>query len=201
MKTIHIFLILAIILLSSCTSGVKSESAPPESIHADFGIHEIVLNNELPALLVDSLKANKILLNEEAHQVIVGYQLATEATGETLNISVNNVKLIRSSFLVGDTDKYYLIIAVKQPAGMSNADIQSTKARKQNVEIRFTVKGAVKWAEMTKKNTGKQLAFVINNQVYSMPLVNAEINEGIAMITGLSDEALAKSIAEALNAK
>lgn len=201
MKTIHIFLVLAIIFLSSCTSGVKSESASTESIHADFGIHEIVLNNELPASLVDSLKANKILLNEETHQVIVGYQLATEAKGETLNISVNNVKLIRSSFLVGDTDKYYLIIAVKQPAGMSNADIQSTKARKQNVEIRFSAKGAVKWAEMTKKNTGKQLAFVINNQVYSMPLVNAEINEGIAMITGLSDEALAKSIAEALNAK
>lgn len=201
MKTIHIFLVLTIILLSSCTSGVKSESVPTESIHADFGIHEIVLNNELPASLVDSLKANKILLNEEAHKVIVGYQLASDASAESLNITSNEVKLIRSSFLVGDTDKYYLIIAVKLPAGMSNADIQSTKARKQNVEIRFSAKGAVKWAEMTKKNTGKQLAFVINNQVYSMPEVKATINEGIAMITGLSDEALAKSIAESLNEK
>jgi len=61
------------------------------------------------------------------------------------------------------------------------------------------LEGAKKWADFTKQNIGKTIAFTIDNQVYSMPIINGEIKQGIAMITGLNSESIAKNISESLN--
>ncbi len=67
------------------------------------------------------------------------------------------------------------------------------------MEIYFNLKGAKEWADFTKQNIGKTIAFTIDNQIYSMPVINGEIKQGIAMITGLSNDTIAKNISEALN--
>jgi hypothetical protein len=38
-----------------------------------------------------------------------------------------------------------------------------------------------------------------DNQIYSMPMINGEIKQGIAMISGLNNESIAKNISESLN--
>jgi preprotein translocase subunit SecD len=43
------------------------------------------------------------------------------------------------------------------------------------------------------------VALVIDGEVYSLPYVNAEIRNGMAMITGLENEELAKKLADRLN--
>lgn len=83
---------------------------------------------------------------------------------------------------------------------MNNADIRKTFANGKNVDIEFNLKGARKWADMTKNNVGNTIAFVIDNQIYAIPKVNAEIKRGIAMIYGLESESIAKEISESLNA-
>jgi preprotein translocase subunit SecD len=43
------------------------------------------------------------------------------------------------------------------------------------------------------------VAFIIDNQIYTMPLINGEIRNGAALINGLENETIAKNISESLN--
>jgi preprotein translocase subunit SecD len=97
---------------------------------------------------------------------------------------------------------FYSSNFINPPFGLSfsNSDIQKTKAWNRNIEIHFNRNGAKKWAELTKNNIGKQIAIVIDNQIYNMPEINNAINGGVAQITGLKDESFAISISESLNA-
>ncbi|MDD4501160.1 MAG: hypothetical protein PHP15_12315, partial [Bacteroidales bacterium] len=79
------------------------------------------------------------------------------------------------------------------------SDLKTAKPDKDVVEITFNLKGARKWAEMTRNNIGKTIAITINDRVYALPTVMAEIREGRAMISGLENEETALKISEALN--
>ena len=78
-------------------------------------------------------------------------------------------------------------------------DIQTVTVQSSNREgsfdllITFSGNGAEKWAEMTKKNTGKSIAIVLDGKVVAAPKVMTQINEGRCRISGdlSKDEALA----------
>ena len=102
------------------------------------------------------------------------------------------------SITVIGSSNFDIIIAVKNNPTITNSDIQKTRNKGMMVEIHFNIEGARKWAEMTKDNIGKMVAFVIDEQVYSMPMINGEIRNGIAVIAGLENEEKAKKISESL---
>lgn len=52
------------------------------------------------------------------------------------------------------------------------------------VALEFTEEGKQLFAEATKQNIGKQIAIVLDDEVVSAPVVNAEITDGNAIITG-----------------
>jgi SecD/SecF fusion protein len=52
------------------------------------------------------------------------------------------------------------------------------------VTMSMNAEGASSWARITKENVGKQIAIVLDNYVYSAPVVNAEITGGRSSITG-----------------
>ncbi len=52
------------------------------------------------------------------------------------------------------------------------------------VSMRMNNEGADKWARLTKKNTGRAIAIVMDEHVYSAPMVNGEIPGGRSSITG-----------------
>lgn len=52
------------------------------------------------------------------------------------------------------------------------------------VSLEFTEEGRQLFAQATKENIGKQIAIVLDEEVVSAPVVNAEITDGNAMITG-----------------
>jgi len=52
------------------------------------------------------------------------------------------------------------------------------------VTMIMNIKGAQEWARITKENIGKQIAIVLDNQVYSAPVVQSEITGGNSSITG-----------------
>ena len=114
-------------------------------------------------------------------------------------LSKENFKLVKTIYTVDNEQKYDGIVALKTNPGIDNSDIKKTKCNGNMVEIYFNSKGAEKWAELTRKNIGNSVAFIIDNQIYSMPIVNGEIKNGIALINELENEAIAKSIAESLN--
>ena len=68
------------------------------------------------------------------------------------------------------------------------------------VQIDFTGEGAKIFGDLTKKNLGKPLAIVLDNQVVSAPVVQSAIVNGNAVISGSFTQEAAKNLAIQLNA-
>jgi protein-export membrane protein SecD len=72
--------------------------------------------------------------------------------------------------------------------------------REPNVALRFDDEGKKLFAEITRKNIGKQVAIFVDGSVVSSPNVSEAITGGEAVITGKFDIAEAKDLVRRLNA-
>lgn len=68
------------------------------------------------------------------------------------------------------------------------------------VALKMTDKGTSKWADLTSRNLGKNVAIVLDGMVISSPTVQAIMNDGRAQITGNYTVEEAKEFAALLNA-
>ncbi len=78
--------------------------------------------------------------------------------------------------------------------GNSISNVRSDKDKETGeyfISMNFDDEGTKKWAEITRKNIGKEIAMVLDDQVYFAPIVMAEIKGGKSMISGIfsKDEA------------
>ncbi len=71
---------------------------------------------------------------------------------------------------------------------------------KPNVSMQMNTVGARKWKELTAKNTGRSIAIILDNYVYSAPNVNGEIPNGSSSITGSFSIEQAQDLANVLKA-
>ncbi len=108
-----------------------------------------------------------------------------------------------------NAEDYYQLIALKVSTRNGRAPLggdKVTNARaefsnnKSNAEVTMTMngEGAKIWARLTKENIGKQIAIVLDNYVYSYPVVQAEIRGGRSSITGDFTIEEAKDLANVL---
>lgn len=67
------------------------------------------------------------------------------------------------------------------------------------VSLRFDTEGAKLFADLTKKNIGKQIAILLDGEIVSAPTVQAEIPNGQAVITGNYTLKEAKELVSRLN--
>ena len=68
------------------------------------------------------------------------------------------------------------------------------------VSLQMTTEGAKDWSRVTGQYVGRQLAIVLDNQVYSAPNINEPMNSGNAQITGGFSQSEADDLANILNA-
>ncbi len=66
------------------------------------------------------------------------------------------------------------------------------------VSMSMNAEGAGKWALITKENIGRQIAIVLDDYVYSYPVVNSEIRGGSSSISGHFSQEEAKDLANIL---
>lgn len=98
-----------------------------------------------------------------------------------------------------------LFIIPKQ-TNLTGADLQQAAVSfdqntgKPQVQLTFTGNGAKKFADITKRNVGKIVAIVLDNQVIEAPRVNEPIFGGNAVITGEFTIEQAKTLQIQLNA-
>lgn len=91
----------------------------------------------------------------------------------------------------GSTSDLY---ALRKPSGRNispdNSDIASVSVQSDEQQnnhdllISFTREGAAKWASLTGKNKGRNIAIVIDGKVYAAPTVREEILGGKCAISG-----------------
>lgn len=71
---------------------------------------------------------------------------------------------------------------------------------KPQVQIDFTPQGTKYFASITKRNVGKVVAIALDNEIVSAPVVQQEIPNGNAIISGEFTSDIAKNLSIALNA-
>lgn len=69
-----------------------------------------------------------------------------------------------------------------------------------DVSVTMTQLAGFEWEKITRSNIGKAIAIVIDDQVYSYPIVNSEISGGVAVISGNFTMREAKDFANILKA-
>jgi SecD/SecF fusion protein len=96
------------------------------------------------------------------------------------------------------------LFALKEPGqgspGPGQNDIVGVSARQDdrndswNILIDFSREGTEKWASLTGKNVGREIAIVIDGMVYAAPKVNMKIEQGKCLISGNFTEGEAKGL-------
>jgi len=195
MKTIQNLAIVILIILSSCQAGKKTKSQK-----ISFGIFETVPAEEIPDSLIESLKIPDIQIEKNTQSPIIGYVRNRMQSMDQGVYSKSNFKLVKMMMPVDKKRLFYAVVAIKPIPAIVNSDIKRTKNNGNTVEIFFNFAGSKKWAELTKINIGNRLAFVIDNDLYSLPLINGEIRNGMALIGGLENKLTAKELSDELNA-
>ncbi len=81
----------------------------------------------------------------------------------------------------------------------ANADfVQQGGRSEQQVSMTMNAEGAKAWARLTKDNIGKSVAIILDDMVYSAPVVNQEITGGRSQISGNFTPEEAKDLANVL---
>lgn len=155
-------------------------------------------NNPLFAVLYPSVDNDK-KLTEGAVIGIAQYKDTAEVNKylnfkQVKSVFPNNLRFLWTYKPIKETNVFQLIaIRVTSRDGKAPLDGGAiTSARKEfgstnnkaEVSMSMNPEGSKTWARLTRDNVGKQIAIVLDNYVYSFPVVNQEIKGGNSSISG-----------------
>ncbi len=104
------------------------------------------------------------------------------------------------------TESAIVTLANTKTVGISGSDLTrasvsfSSQTGEAEVALEFSAAGAKKFADVTRRLTGKPLAIFLDDFSVSAPVVSGEIPDGRAVITGNFNSDTAKTLAVQLNA-
>ncbi len=127
-----------------------------------------------------------------------GYDLVLESVDEQKRLAKQPsvIYVLKSSAEVKGTD----VDGASMEIGSTDSS-NPQMAGKPYISLNFTRTGARKFSNVTGDNTGERLAIVVDNAVYSAPVIQDRIPDGKATITGIFTTEAAKSLAILLNNK
>jgi len=154
----------------------------------------------------------------------VSIDQAKDIIGTTAQLSFWEKSTSSSAVLLNSSEEYFNFVAtesaqaaypptVLQTLGtyphetnLNGLDLEETsvgfdsQSGKPQVQLKFTSEGARRFADITKRNVGKIVAIVLDNQVIEAPRVNQPILTGDAVITGGFTTESANNLSKSLNA-
>lgn len=83
---------------------------------------------------------------------------------------------------------------------LKKADVSYDNLGRPQIQFEMNQEGAIKFAEITRNNIGRQLAITLDGTVQTAPMINSEIPSGSGVITGNYTVEEAKATATLLNA-
>lgn len=193
MKTLYFYILIGLLTVVSCKTNEN-----PESEKVSFEIYETLSRNEVPNYMLEELLQMNIGLNSDTLSPIIAY-VKIDSKVILSEIFNDNVKFLQTARPVDNDKKFIAIVAVKKQSDLNISNIKKAKANQNNVEIYFNQQGAKKWADLTKNNIGKLIAFTIDNEIYTLTSVNGEIKNGTAIINGLENNNTATKISKSIN--
>ncbi len=192
MRTITLLLLPCFLPAVSCKPA-EQPATQEEARH--FGIYAILTPNELSASFAAVLKADSILMPASEMQSPFLASIRQEDLPRlNMEYEQDGVRLAVMRINDDALSTRYAIVALPYNAALDISDVQKATPGNNNVDLQFNMEGSRKWADLTRSNTGRMVAFVVDNTVYSMPYVKAEIRTGTARISGLENEETAENL-------
>lgn len=135
---------------------------------------------------------------------------AANLVGKTAQLDFREIPSTISATMSEATKSGIPLVYFAAPTGLTGADLKKAQVTYgggrgaiksgPEVSIEFTPEGAKKFADITKRNVGKELPIFLDDQPISAPTVQQEIDGGNAVITGQFSVEGAKNLAIQLNA-
>ncbi len=145
--------------------------------------------------LTDTARMNVILRSEEARSVLPA-NMALLYTNKP--VTANGQQFLR--LVAVKKDRTGAVAAPISGEVVSDARQDFDQGGRPEVSMSMTPTGSRKWAKMTGANIGKQVAVVLDDVVYSDPVVQSEITGGNTSISGNFSIDEAQDLAQVLKA-
>lgn len=145
--------------------------------------------------LTDTARMNVILRSEEARSVLPA-NMALLYTNKP--VTANGQQFLR--LVAVKKDRTGAVAAPISGEVVSDARQDFDQGGRPEVSMSMTPTGSRKWAHMTGANIGKQVAVVLDDVVYSDPVVQSEITGGNTSISGNFSIDEAQDLAQVLKA-
>ncbi|MBI2018059.1 protein translocase subunit SecD [Candidatus Daviesbacteria bacterium] len=212
------FLLFAILAIFALSLIIDSTSKFPLRLGLDLqGGTQLILQAQMEKIPLSdqdqALESAREIIEKRVNLFGVSESLVqTSKVGSERRILVELPGLKDASAaanLVGQTAQLEFREEATPSSILTGADLKKTQVSFGTAEggrsgpqvtIEFTVKGAEKFAELTKRNLNKPLAIFLDDQLISAPVVQQEIVGGSAVITGQFTTEEAKNLSIQLNA-
>ena len=144
------------------------------------------------------------MLSDEAYQAVLANNVKIAYSAKPMDVDANGKEIANS-------DEYYVYFLKKDRDGnaaLASGDENIIEDARENtnqtgqieVVMQMTPAAATRWAQVTGANVGKYIAIVLDNRVYSAPVVNQKITGGNSQISGNFDIREAQDLANVLKA-
>lgn len=164
----------------------------------NFNAEQFKKNNPLFSIMYPSVDNEKRLTKG----AVVGLVLAKDTSLVNKYLTMKQIKALFPanlkflwSYKPLNKSEIYQLIAIKidprtKQAPLDGSSITNARVEFDNitnepqVSMSMNGEGAKKWARLTRENVGRQIAIVLDNYVYSSPVVRQEIKGGNSSISG-----------------
>ncbi len=127
-------------------------------------------------------------------------QGAIELIGQTARLEFKEFESVPSENSTESSVPFRIVDTDLSGADLERGRVEfDSQTGKPVVGLQFNSEGAKKFQEITKRNIGKQVAILVDNQIITAPTVQQEISGGNAIITGDFTLDEAKQLAIQLN--
>ncbi len=130
-------------------------------------------------------------------------RLAVPATpGAQPPANSEEMKLEKRNPATGQTNVEMLYVSKQillDQTDLKDTRVDTNRFGFPEIAITFSDKGRNHFAEVTRQNIDKQLAIIIDGQVYSAPVIKAEISGGTAVVTGDFSHEEAQKLSNKIN--
>lgn len=127
-------------------------------------------------------------------------KLDEKGSGDDKEIHAQHILFAKQTpDMFGDNWKYKSTDLTGKDLESAEVTFASRGLSKPQVALKFNSEGAKKFAKITKDNIGKQVAIYLDGKIISAPVVQTEITNGQAVITGNFTLEEAKNLKKRLN--
>lgn len=197
-KLIMFWAIVLIVIASIWTICVKPTKLGLDLVGGSRLVLEAQTTDSIAQITPDMMSSLQFAIENRVNKLGVSETVVQRAGDRRLVVEIPDVSdLNQAKAYLGETAELDFRMPVMKdgaeqwvPTGLTGKDLQSANlsTNSQNgqwvVDLAFNDKGTVKFADLTKKLVGKQMAIFFNGELQSAPVIREPINGGRAQISG-----------------